>query len=530
MVNIMRRRNARSADSDPGEVASSAKAVPSIPIPDDDPLAWHLLSVAGPVELSKVPMSTPSVERLREAGIELVVPLIGQGELMGALYLGPRLSDQPYSADDRKLLSTLAGQVAPAMRVAQLVQEQQVETKEREQIQQELKVAAFIQQTLLPKTLPDIAGWTIDAFYRPARAVGGDFYDFIPLDDGRLGVVIGDVTDKGVPAALVMATCRSTLRAAALLSYEPGEVLANVNDALVDEIPPAMFVTCLYAIVDTDSGMVSFANAGHNLPYVRTDRGVIELRATGMPLGLMRGMHYEESTHDLEVGEVMVLTSDGITEAHNPDGEMYGFSRLMARVAKKTKPGDTVSGLISELETWTGPIAEQEDDITLVVVRRSSSARDSAAAFDTSPNGHGNVLDSFDIPSIEGNERTAIDRVAQAVAGQSLPTSKLERLKTAVGETVMNAIEHGNHGDESLTVAVEVRTLGDQIAVRVTDHGGGLPKGDAPLPDLEAKLAGEQTPRGWGLFLVEQMVDEVQTIDHDGLHTVELVVTREGGV
>ena len=164
-----------------------------------------------PLELDSVDFESEALQAMRDRGVELIVPLIGQGELLGALYLGPRLSDQPYSTDDRHLLGSLASQVAPAMKVAQLVREQQAEAKERERIQQELQVAALIQQTLLPKELPAIPGWHVDAFYRPARAVGGDFYDFITLDDGRLGVVIGDVTDKGVPAALVMATCRSML-------------------------------------------------------------------------------------------------------------------------------------------------------------------------------------------------------------------------------------------------------------------------------------------------------------------------------
>jgi serine phosphatase RsbU (regulator of sigma subunit)/anti-sigma regulatory factor (Ser/Thr protein kinase) len=529
MVQIMRRRKP-AADTEQTQVLVTPTAsAPSIPIPDDDPLAWHLLNVAAPVELAKVPVSSPAVDQLRAAGIDLVVPLIGQGELMGALYLGPRLSDQPYSTDDRKLLSSLAGQVAPAMRVAQLIQEQQAETKERERINQELKVAALIQQTLLPKQLPDIAGWTIDAFYRPARAVGGDFYDFIPLEDGRLGVVIGDVTDKGVPAALVMATCRSMLRSAAHNHSEPGAVLAEVNEALVVEIPPAMFVTCCYAIVDTDSGDVVFANAGHNLPYVRTTTGVIELRATGMPLGLIPGMPYEERSHTLDVGEVMVLTSDGITEAHNADGEMYGFDRLMARVAASSAAGKTVSGLISELEAFTGPDAEQEDDITVVVVTRTSSARDSASAFGDSPNGRAELLTRFTLASIDGNERIAIDQVVEALSEVVLPPVKFERLKTAVGETVMNAIEHGNQGREELDVAVEVLADADTVTIRVTDHGPGPATGGSQTPDLEAKLAGEQSPRGWGLFLVERMVDEMRSIGDDHHHTVELVINRQGG-
>ena len=528
MVQMRRRskKSDRAAETGALEPESPTKHLDPVEIPPGDTLETLLLSAGGPVEVSSIDVDSPTISRLREEGVELVVPLIGQGELLGALYLGQRLSDQPYSTDDRRLLGNLASQVAPAMKVAQLVREQQAEAKERERIQQELQVAALIQQTLLPKELPSIPGWHVDAFYRPARAVGGDFYDFIRLDEDRLGVVIGDVTDKGVPAALVMATCRSMLRGAALLHDSPSAVLAEVNDNLVPEIPPAMFVTCLYAIIDTTAGEVVFANAGHNLPYVRTADGVLELRATGMPLGLMPGMTYEERTHRLDHGDLMVLTSDGITEAHNPDGEMYGFSRLMGRVAKRTRGEDMCGSLVIDLEGWTGPGSEQEDDITLVVIRRTSSAADSAAAFD--PIDTERVLVNFSLPSIEGNERIAIDRVAEVVDGLGLEPSRFEKLKTAVGETVMNAIEHGNENDPALEVVVEVVADSRRLAVRVTDLGGDKIIPEATTPDIEAKLAGEQTPRGWGLFLIEQMVDEVNRTRINGSHVVELVMNREG--
>lgn len=516
------------SDLDPVPIEEAEGGAPAamgpIPIPGGDPLESTLLSIGGPVDLSSLSLESTALERLRGAGVEMVVPLIGQGELLGALYLGPRLSDQPYSTDDRKLLGNLASQVAPAMKVAQLVREQQAEAMEKERIQRELEVAALIQQTLLPKDLPSVPGWQVDAFYRPAREVGGDFYDFLELDDDRLGLIIGDVTDKGVPAALVMATCRSMLRAAATRHASPAAVLGQVNEKLVPEIPQAMFVTCMYAVVDTRTGKIVFSNAGHNLPYVRGSDGVVELRATGMPLGLMPNMEYEEKTYQLDVGDVMVLTSDGITEAHSPEGEMYGFSRLMGQVGRKLSDEDMVSALVGDLERWTGGVAEQEDDITLVVVNRSASSRESAKAFIEGFD----ELASFTVPSVEGNERLAIDRVMAAVRPLELSEGRLEKLKTALGETVMNAIEHGNESNPDLDVAVQVAMRGNRLSVRVTDQGGEKPLPQATTPDLEAKVAGEQSPRGWGLFLVSQMVDEVKTESIDGTRTVELLLAREG--
>jgi serine phosphatase RsbU (regulator of sigma subunit) len=188
----------------------------------------------------------------------VAIPLVSQGELVGLLNLGPRLSEQDYSTDDRGLLNTLATQAAPAVRVAQLVREQRIQARERERIEQELHVARLIQQTLLPKELPALSGWQLSVYYQPARAVGGDFYDFLQFEDGRLGIVIGDVTDKGVPAALVMATTRSILRAAAHGEASPGQVLERTNDLLHPDIPPKMFVTCLYAILYPASGLLRY--------------------------------------------------------------------------------------------------------------------------------------------------------------------------------------------------------------------------------------------------------------------------------
>ncbi len=244
----------------------SAKTL-NLDIAPNDPLVLYFQNQPNPVELHKLDLDSPALRALKAAGVRLAVPLVSHGELIGLLNLGPRLSEQDYSADDRGLLNNLATQAAPAVQVAQLVRQQQLELQARERLEQELRVARLIQQTLLPRELPALAGWQVAAYYQPARAVGGDFYDFINLPDGRLGIVIGDVTDKGVPAALVMATTRAILRAAAQRLSSPGEVLERANELLCPDIPPKMFVTCLYAILDPTTGRLNYANAGHDLPY-----------------------------------------------------------------------------------------------------------------------------------------------------------------------------------------------------------------------------------------------------------------------
>jgi serine phosphatase RsbU (regulator of sigma subunit) len=348
---------------------SVVAAGPELDLASNDPLVGYLLSAASAVDITGLQLQSPALKALQEAGIVLLVPLISSGSLVGLLSLGPRRSERGYSTDDLRLLNSLAGYAAPAMRVGQLVRQQQAEARQRERIEQELKIAQIIQQQFLPKNLPDLPSWHVAAFYRPARTVGGDFYDFIPLPDGRVMFVVGDVTDKGIPAALVMASTHALLRDAAPRLISPGQVLGHVNDMLCADIPAHMFVTCLALVLDPVSGQVEFANAGHDVPYVRTQDGVAELRARGMPLGLMPGMDYEEMRFQFQPGDCALLHSDGLAEAHAPDREMFGFPRVSELVGK----GPSGEALI-DLSNFTGPDHEQEDDITLVSLQRSPSA------------------------------------------------------------------------------------------------------------------------------------------------------------
>jgi PAS domain S-box-containing protein len=276
--------------------------------------------------------------------------------------------------DEATLVRDEEGQPLYWLGVQYDVTEQKQEAQERERIEQELRVARLIQQTLLPKTLPELPGYEVAAHYRPAREVGGDFYDVLELEDGRLGLVVGDATGHGVPAALMMANTQSVLRAVAQRGgSEPGRILAEVNEVLWAYMPPSMFVTCFCGILDPESGSFRYANAGHNLPYCQQEGLAIELRATGMPLGLMPGMSYEQKEITLKPGESVLLYSDGLVEAHDPRREMFGTPRLKGLVG--THPGGAalIDSLLAELERFTGEQWEQEDDITLLTLQRSQT-------------------------------------------------------------------------------------------------------------------------------------------------------------
>jgi len=509
-------------------------------IASNDPLLAYFLSTPGLVEIDKLEMDSPALHSLKEAGVKISVPLVSQGELIGLLNLGGRRSEQEYSVDDRRLLQTLATQAAPALRVAQLARQQQAEARERERLEQELRVARIIQQTLLPKELPDLPGWTVAAHWQPARAVSGDFYDFITFPDGKFGLIAGDVTDKGVPAALVMATTRSILRSAAERYSSPGRILAYTNELLCPDIPANMFVTCLCIVLDPATGYLRLANAGHNLPMHCTASGVQELHATGMPLGLMPGMTYEENESWLQPGESLLIYSDGLVEAHNPERDMFGFPRLRECLPCAPNSGwrgdmTLIDYLLGELTKFTGPGWEQEDDVTFVTLDRlplpeagidpGASAGARFEAWET--------LAEFNLPSEPGNEITAMNLVTEVVRGLLQPHVRMERLRTAVAEATMNAMEHGNRYQEALLVEIQVLLSPTRLAVHITDHGGGNPIPEPESPDLEAKLAGMQSPRGWGLYLIKNMVDEmnirVDDTEHGGTHhTVELIFNLKG--
>jgi serine phosphatase RsbU (regulator of sigma subunit)/anti-sigma regulatory factor (Ser/Thr protein kinase) len=518
------------------EEAPQAAAPPQAPrhtiLPLDispaDPLLAYFQRQPGVVEIEKLQLDSPALAELKQANIQLVAPLVSQGQLIGLLNLGPRMSEQEYSSDDFRMLNNLASQAAPAVRVAQLVQQQQLEARQLERMEQELRVARIVQETLLPRDLPVLTGWRLAAYWQPAQAIGGDFYDFIALPDGEIGIVIADVTDKGVPAALVMASTRSILRGAAERYRSPGQVLERVNNLLCPEIPPKMFVTCLYAVFNPGTGRFWFANAGHNLPSQRTANGVLELRARGMPLGLLPDMTYEEVETTLMPGDSILVYSDGLTEAHNAQREMFGYPRLhqwLGAQAPELDGEQIVEHLKLELVAFTGPDWVQEDDVTLVLLEHLPALPLQIQ----SPDAQWQTLAEFSVASQPGNERQAMDQVLAVVKRElSLTPRSLERLKTAVAEATMNAIEHGNSFRAELPAEIQVLTTGDKLLVRIKDHGGGKPIPAVTDPDLQAKLDGLQSPRGWGLFLIKNMVDEMRVHSDDRHHTIELEFHLEG--
>ena len=310
----------REPDAPAPEQAARAEPAPEqtpVDIAPNDPLLAHLQGASGAVDLDELELDSPALRELKAAGVKLVVPLVSQGELIGVLNLGPRLSEQDYSSDDRKLLDNLAAQAAPALRVGQLVREQEAEAATRQRFEQELEVARLIQQNFLPKELPDLPGWHVAAYYRPAREVGGDFYDVIPLPDGRVGVRRRRRDRQGrAGRARDVGDAQRAARPAQRLIEPGGGARARQRTSLPRHAREDVRHLPLRRARPAQRAL-HFANAGHDLPYVKTADGVVELRARGMPLGLMPGMAYEEKEATLAPGDSVLLHSDGVVEAHD---------------------------------------------------------------------------------------------------------------------------------------------------------------------------------------------------------------------
>jgi len=445
----------------------------------------------------------------------LVLPLVFAGQRLGAILIDGDLSPTRVTR-----LENVAALVAPAIAALlarqQLLQIDALESRRDD----DLRVAEMIQRSLLPESLPDIDGWGFAAHYQPARVIGGDLYDFIALPNDLLAIVLGDASDKSVQAALVMATAKALIRAAAQRLVLPAQVLAQVNDELCRQVPPGVFVTCFFGLLDTATSRFRYANAGHCAPVLLQSGGPVELTASGWALGMLPGKSYDEGELTLEPGSAILLYSDGLSEIHGPDGELFGTPRILAALSIPQAAIDPITAVIDATHHFRLIDAEQDDDITLVALTRNPEGEALRSR----------EIDDFTIPSIPDGERAAADRVLAAVADVPLTSTQRSRLHTAVAESVMNAAEHGNHFRTDLPVRIRTVLAGGELTVEIHDAGKSGTIGTPHQPDLEAKLAGLQSPRGWGLFLISKMVDRFEVQQDESGNCVVLGMAIGGAV
>ncbi len=295
----------------------------------------------------------------------MAAPLVWRREALGIVYLDSS-GVAAFSQADLELLSGIARQAATALGNARLHDE----LMKRKQLERDLVLAERIQQSFLPRRIPRLEGFTFCARYEPAYEIGGDFYDFVPLPDDRLGIVIGDVAGKGVSAALYMARLTRDLRYFALSEPEPSRVLDVLNQAVLDSGQDDIFVTMIYAVLDARSGRLHWANAGHMPPLLRSAAGSVESieGSGGLPLGVMPEPSYATASIPLSSGDCVVLYTDGLVEALSPERKMFGLDRLRLAVGRGASQADRVlERAISDCQKHVGD-APQFDDTTVVCI------------------------------------------------------------------------------------------------------------------------------------------------------------------
>ncbi len=312
-------------------------------------------------------------EALRRVNAELLLPLSGRERLMGLMTLGPKLSEQPYTPTDLRVLQSLAAQTGLALEISELALSLAQEAAHRERINREIEIAREVQQRLFPQKLPQIAGLEFAGMCRAALGVGGDYYDLIQLENGLLGIAIGDVSGKGISAALLMASLRASLRGITIDgSGDLAKMMGRINGLVYESSASNRYATFFFATLDPITQELRYVNAGHNAPMlVRGASGdVVRLEVGGTPVGLLPSASYEAQSVTLESGDLLLCYTDGISEAMNLSDEDWGEERMLEAV--KTKSGASANDVLREVfqaaDQFTGE-APQHDDMTLLLVR-----------------------------------------------------------------------------------------------------------------------------------------------------------------
>jgi sigma-B regulation protein RsbU (phosphoserine phosphatase) len=342
---------------------------PGVTFSREGPVAQRLERDSKPLRVSRVDGEDDRAS-LKELGGELLLPLAVKDRLLGFLSLGPKLSEEPYSATDVRLLESVAAQTGLAMENSRLSEAVASEIAQRERLSRELEIAREVQQRLFPQASPQLEGVDYVGKCRPASSVGGDYYDFVPMSDGRMGIAIGDISGKGVPAALLMASLQASLRGLAIANPPAlAALMANLNTLIYDASPSNRYATFFYGVYNPKSREFMYVNGGHNPPMVFRGQEVLRLEEGGPVIGLLGPAQYQQASITLERGDTMVLFTDGVSEAMNSADEEFDEERLIAAVHSGAglKAADLIDHIMGVCDEFVAG-APQHDDMTLVVV------------------------------------------------------------------------------------------------------------------------------------------------------------------
>ena len=376
-------------------------------------------------------------------------------------------------------------------------------------LQQELNVAGEIQRSILPRNFsifPEHSGLEMHAEMIPAKDVGGDFYDFFWIDETRLGLVVGDVSGKGMPAALFMAISRTLLKAIALRGESTSECLSQVNNLLSLDNPKSMFVTVFYGVVDIRSGCLEFSNGGHNAPLLQSADGEIQFLNQGRStaLGIIKDLQYQSNRLELEPGSTLVLYTDGITEAANRDYDEFTAERLESSLERLSHgtAGEILKGIVEDVRDFANG-APQSDDITAMVIKRRSGARELVSLGSSAMN---------DLSIRMKNDLAELETVNQALEEYSelhqLPAGALNAVSLALDEIITNLVSYGYQDHEEHYIDIRVSLARGQLSLIVEDNGVAFNPLETDSPDTSSALE-DRPVGGLGIHLVRSVMDEV---------------------
>jgi sigma-B regulation protein RsbU (phosphoserine phosphatase) len=374
-------------------------------------------------------------------------------------------------------------------------------TSAKERMESELNIGRDIQMSMLPVDFDTYAQrheFELFASLFPAREVGGDFYDFFLIDEDRLCVCVGDVSGKGVPAALFMAMTKTLVKSRASNDFSPASILTHVNDELGRHNESCMFVTVWLAIIDVRTGRLSYCNAGHNPPYIRRAGGeLVRLEALHGPvIAAMDAMNYGEDAVELAAGDVVLLYTDGVTEAQNGKGELYGEPALVSFLEARTVGDvrDIVDATVDEVWRFQGD-AEQADDVTVLAVR-FNGGDESSRVLELSLNN--------DLAEIAG----IVAQLNQFAERQGLEDAVRRRVNMAVDELLNNIVSYGFDDEEAHPIHVRMELGSERLSLTITDDGQPFNPFARNAPDVEAAIDDREIG-GLGIHLVQNVMDEV---------------------
>ena len=429
----------------------------------------------------------------------LCLPLIGNGDsLIGVIQVLNKKNYPTFDKIDESLLGGLSDHITVALERGRLIEAY----VEKERLEEGLKLAHDIQMSMLPKTFPPFPErreLDIFAAIAPAKKVGGDFYDFFFLDENRLCFAIGDVSGKGVPAALFMAMVKTVFKAIASRVQNPSEILSNVNQEICRDNDFLMFTSLFCGILDTRTGEISYSNGGHNPPYYTSGGGIQQVPKTGgTVLGLVEKSIYGGGRLVLDSGETIVLYTDGVTEAMNPAGKFFSEQRLESILiqSKFASAQEQIEQVTNQITLFAAG-ADQADDITALAIRYLG------------PAGSHNEQMQFTLKNRLPEIARLTERLGRFAADNELTPSVLHDINLALEEAVTNIISYGYSDNREHEILIHIRIKPGEVIVELKDDARAFNPLTAPQTDVTKPLD-QRTVGGLGIHLMRNLMDKIE--------------------